>query len=163
MSSRTLTILLAIALAGAIGYALGRTPGEEAATHAAPASAANNPHDSLPMDLPEEPEDQRDPPQSGEPQGMALPGVVLEHVDVSQYTYLHLATESGDTWAAVYRAPVKTGDKVIVQNAVRLEGFKSKELKREFAEIYFGTLPGAEVAPPLDAGGPKAATKGTAL
>ena len=84
---------------------------------------------------------------AGGPQ--ALRGKVLEKIDVSQYSYLKLATASGETWAAVQRADTKVGDEVGVGNAFPMRSFESKELNRKFDVVYFGTLagPGGEVAP----------------
>jgi hypothetical protein len=76
-----------------------------------------------------------------------IAGTVLEAKDVSQYTYLRLATDQGETWAAVYRTPVKVGAKVTVQHATALHTFHSRELNRDFETIWFGTLPGHETAP----------------
>jgi hypothetical protein len=79
----------------------------------------------------------------------ALRGKILEKIDVSQYSYLKLATASGETWAAVQRTDRKVGDEVGVGNAFPMRGFESKELNRKFDVVYFGTLagPGGEVAP----------------
>ena len=74
-------------------------------------------------------------------------GTVLESKDVSQYTYLRLSTDNGETWAAVYRAPVAVGSKVTVEHATALHSFHSRELGRDFETIWFGTLPGHETAP----------------
>jgi hypothetical protein len=79
----------------------------------------------------------------------ALRGKILEKIDVSQYSYLKLATASGETWTAVQRTDRKVGDDVGVGNAFPMRGFESKELNRKFDVVYFGTLagPGGEVAP----------------
>ncbi|GEJ55349.1 nucleotide-binding protein [Anaeromyxobacter diazotrophicus] len=78
-----------------------------------------------------------------------LRGKVLEKIDVSQYSYLKLATASGEVWAAVTRTDKKAGDEVGVGNAFPMQNFESKELNRKFDVVYFGTLaaPGGEVAP----------------
>ena len=82
-----------------------------------------------------------------------LRGKVVEKIDVSQYSYLKLATATGDIWAAVQRTDRKVGDEVGVANAFPMQGFESKELNRKFDVVYFGSLaggPGAETgaAPP---------------
>ena len=84
-----------------------------------------------------------------------ITGVVREHKDVAQYTYLRLDTDSGETWAAVYRAPVKEGATVTVIHASAIHGFHSRELGRDFETIWFGMLPGYETAPstPSSTGG----------
>ncbi len=87
--------------------------------------------------------------------GQVLRGKVLEKVDVSQYSYLRLATASGATWAAVQRTDKKVGDEVGVGNVIPMQGFESKELNRKFDVVYFGTLatPGGEAAPPAMSSG----------
>ena len=70
-------------------------------------------------------------------------GKVLEKIDVSQYSYLKLATASGEVWAAVQRTDKKVGDEVGVGNAFPMQGFESKELNRKFDVVYFGQLAGA--------------------
>lgn len=87
------------------------------------------------------------------PEATALTGEVLETVEVSQYTYLRLRTASGETWAAVSKAPVKVGEHVTVVNATRMAQFKSATLKRTFDVIYFGTLGTNGAAPSPDSKG----------
>lgn len=87
-----------------------------------------------------------------------LSGKVLEKVDVSQYSYLRLATASGETWAAVQRSETKVGEEVGVANAFPMQGFESKELGRKFDVVYFGSLaaPGQAVTAPAAAPAPAA-------
>lgn len=73
----------------------------------------------------------------------ALKGEVLEVKEVESYTYLRLKTQDGETWAAVARTPVKKGAKVTIENAMVMNNFESKTLKKTFQTIYFGTLAGA--------------------
>jgi hypothetical protein len=82
-----------------------------------------------------------------------LRGKIVEKVDVSQYTYLKLATASGEAWAAVQRTDKKVGDEIGVENAFPMPNFESKELNRKFDVVYFGAIagaggPGAPAAPP---------------
>jgi hypothetical protein len=88
-----------------------------------------------------------------------LRGKVLEKVDVSQYSYLKLATASGETWAAVQRSETKVGEEVGVANAFPMQNFESKELGRKFDVVYFGSLaaPGQAAAAPPAAAAPAAA------
>ncbi len=81
--------------------------------------------------------------------GQVLRGKVLEKIDVSQYSYLKLATASGATWAAVPRTDRKVGDEVGVRDVIPMQGFESKELNRKFDVVYFGALasPGGDAAP----------------
>jgi len=74
----------------------------------------------------------------GAPQ--VLSGKIVEKVDVSQYSYLKLATASGDAWAAVQKTDKKVGDTVGVANAFPMQGFESKELNRKFDVVYFGSI-----------------------
>lgn len=75
-----------------------------------------------------------------------ISGEVSETFDVAQYTYLRLATPSGETWAAVSKAPVLVGTRVQVNQATRMENFTSNSLKRTFPVIYFGELSTTTVA-----------------
>jgi hypothetical protein len=74
--------------------------------------------------------------------GAVIKGQVLEFKDVGSYTYLRLKTADGETWAAVGKAPVKTGDKVTIENVMVMKDFESKALKKTFPTIIFGTLGG---------------------
>lgn len=70
----------------------------------------------------------------------SLHGQVLEAIDVAEYTYLRLATTSGELWTAVSKATVQVGATVAVLDAARMENFQSATLKRTFPVIYFGRL-----------------------
>ncbi len=100
-------------------------------------------------------------PTSAAPTAQLIKGKVVEKLDVAQYTYLKLATPSGETWTAVQKTDKKVGDEVGVGNAFPLQNFESKELTRKFDVVYFGTLagPGGDVAPlpPAMGGGAQAA------
>jgi hypothetical protein len=69
-------------------------------------------------------------------------GVVEETLDASDYTYMRLKTDAGETWAAVTKTSVKKGDRVTVLNAMSMDGFESKTLNRKFEHIVFGNLGG---------------------
>ncbi len=69
-----------------------------------------------------------------------LKGEVLEAKDVSIYTYLHLKTSKGETWAAVNKSKLAKGDRVEIEKAMVLHDFKSPSLNRTFKTIYFGNL-----------------------
>jgi hypothetical protein len=77
------------------------------------------------------------------PAPTVVSGEVLEVKDVESYTYLRLKTKDGETWAAVARAPVKTGAKVTLENVMVMKDFESRSLKRTFPTILFGSLAGA--------------------
>ena len=65
---------------------------------------------------------------------------MLEVKDVESYTYLRLKTAQGETWAAVPTAQVKKGAKVTIENAMVMNNFESKALKKTFDSVVFGTL-----------------------
>lgn len=142
--------VLVVALVGAVAYALGAAnhPAEHiTATPAAPVPPAAG---GL---------EQAESPEAPAGQETVL-GTVLETKDVSQYTYLRLSTDQGETWAAVYRAPVAIGAKVTVEHATPLHKFHSRELNRDFETIWFGTLPGHETAPTASGSAAAAAPPG---
>lgn len=78
----------------------------------------------------------------------ALTGTVLEVKEVESYTYLRLKTASGEVWAAITKAAVKTGDEVTLGKVSVMTNFESKSLKKTFPTIYFGSLAGAGSAMP---------------
>ena len=77
-------------------------------------------------------------------------GVVLEVKDVDSYTYLRLKTKDGEIWAAVAKAPVKTGAEVTIENVMVMDNFESKTLKKTFRpyRFRFHCGVGREVPPP---------------
>jgi hypothetical protein len=90
------------------------------------------------------------------PKTASFKGKILEFKDVENYTYLLLKTKDGETWAAVARTPVKKGADVTIENAMVMNNFESKSLKKTFHKIVFGTLGGAG-ASAAGAGGDMAA------
>lgn len=95
------------------------------------------------------------------PENRNLPGKVVERIDASPYSYLRLETSRGEVWAAVPETKVEKGADVTVFNAMQMNGFESKTLKRTFDLIFFGTLipPAAATAAspaphPMDANAP---------
>jgi len=83
----------------------------------------------------------------------SIKGKVLEVKDVESYTYLRLKTKDGETWAAVAKAPVKTGAEVTIENATIMSNFESTTLKKTFDQIVFGTLAGSGAGAAAAAGG----------
>lgn len=73
----------------------------------------------------------------------SVSGEVLEVKDAENFTYLRLKTKDGETWAAVAKAPVKTGSKVTIENVTVMNNFESKSLKKTFPTIMFGNLAGS--------------------
>ena len=96
----------------------------------------------------------------------ALKGVVLEVRDVDIYTYLRLKTQEGETWAAVTKAPFKTGAQVSIDNPTVMRNFESKTLNKTFDKIVFGTIAGptapAAAAQAMPHGGMGSAMMGAA-
>ncbi len=66
-----------------------------------------------------------------------LPGTVLEAIDVSEYTYIHVDTGSRKAWVAATKLTTAPGDKIFVKDGVLMQNFHSKALNRTFDEIYF--------------------------
>ena len=73
-------------------------------------------------------------------------GTVLETIDAAQYTYVRMKTNEGEIWAAVTAQPLKTGSEVTIGNAMWMENFESKTLKRTFARVLFGSIGAPGVA-----------------
>jgi aspartyl/asparaginyl-tRNA synthetase len=84
-------------------------------------------------------------------QNVSVKGEVLEVINVANFTYLRLKTKEGETWAAVVQAQVQQGASVTIENAMIMNNFESKSLKRTFPTILFGTLGGAEASMPASA------------
>jgi hypothetical protein len=98
------------------------------------------------------------------PARLSVTGKVLEIIDVTDGMYMRLKTSEGETWVAVNKASVKKGDEVKVINALRMDGFESKKLKRTFDHILFGVLssessPTAGAPDPSSSGNKVAVTK----
>jgi len=85
------------------------------------------------------------------PQAAAIRGVVLERLDVPNYSYLRLKSGDQEVWAAVPTSKVEKGTEVAIQDPMPMKGFESKGLGRSFDVIYFGTLAGDKSAAPAPA------------
>lgn len=85
---------------------------------------------------------------------MRVSGKVLEVHDAAGYTYLRLATPSGEKWAAVAQTPAKVGESITINAQMVAEQFESKSLKRKFDKIIFGTVAGARASTQLPPGHP---------
>ena len=90
-----------------------------------------------------------------------LEGKLLEKIDAPPYTYLKIKTASAETWAAVPKADVAVGQQVTVVDAMPMEKFESKTLKRTFDVVYFGNVPGPGAA--AAAGAPAGAEGGAGM
>jgi len=86
-------------------------------------------------------------------------GTVKETMDAGAYTYLLLATEHGEVWAAARRFEVSVGDEVQIGGLQTMRDFRSPTLDRTFEEIQFagsaglvgdsGSVPGSADGGPV--------------
>jgi hypothetical protein len=91
-----------------------------------------------------------------------IKGQVLETIDVTRYTYIHLKSEEGEPlWAAVPKTPLKKGKSVEIVQSLVMTDFESKTLNRTFPTIVFGVLHqlSAEPEPPQEENEPEDAPK----
>ncbi|MBW2466166.1 MAG: DNA-binding protein [Deltaproteobacteria bacterium] len=116
----------------------------------------------------DKPEKQAGPPkqpaQQTTPQtGMVVPtpasvkAKVLETMDAAGYTYLKVATDSGEKWIAINQTPVNVGEEITYMDGMVMQNFFSKTLDRTFPEIIFsgglvGKDPVTQSMPPAGAG-----------
>ena len=73
-------------------------------------------------------------PPTAEP---GVHGKVLETMSAADYTYVRVASESGEIWAAGPHTEVKVGDVVSFGHGIEMKGFHSKTLDRTFERIEF--------------------------
>ncbi len=73
-------------------------------------------------------------------------GKILEIQNAKNYTYLRLKTAEGEAWAAIPSSSIKVGAMAEIMNPLLMTHFESKDLKRKFDQIYFGTLGGPAAA-----------------
>jgi hypothetical protein len=64
-------------------------------------------------------------------------GTVLEAINTSGYTYIHVDTGSEKIWAAAPELQVKTGDSVTIPAGSPMPNYHSKSLNRDFEMVYF--------------------------
>ncbi len=83
-----------------------------------------------------------------------IEGKLLEKIDAPPYTYLKIQSGSGEVWAAVPKSDAAVGAQVTVVDAMPMEKFESKTLKRTFDLVYFGNVPGPGGAPAQGGGMP---------
>jgi len=86
---------------------------------------------------------------AGQPATNLLKGKVLEKIEAPPYSYLKLATASGETWTAVPQTPLAVGAEATVTNAFPMKDFESKTINRKFEVVFFGTLEGAGGSAPM--------------
>ena len=64
-------------------------------------------------------------------------GKVLESMDASGYTYINVATDSGEKWIAVNQSVIEVGEEITFMDGMVMQNFFSKSLDRTFPEIIF--------------------------
>lgn len=64
-------------------------------------------------------------------------GVVLEVIQTSQYTYLHVEEKDGDKWLALPKMEARANETYYYTNGMEMRNFESKELSRTFPSVYF--------------------------
>ncbi len=100
--------------------------------------------------------------QSGSKLKDPLRGTVKETMASGGYTYVLLATEQGEVWAAARQLTVAAGDEVELAGLMPMRNFKSPTLDRTFEEIQFvgsarlvgGSATGKPGTPPAAGGMP---------
>lgn len=64
-------------------------------------------------------------------------GKVLEAMNAADYTYVRVASESGEIWVAGPRTELEVGDIVSFPRGLTMKDFRSKTLDRTFENIQF--------------------------
>jgi hypothetical protein len=72
-----------------------------------------------------------------------IEGKLVEKIDAAPYTYMKIKTATNEVWAAVPKSEAAVGSQVTVVDAMPMEKFESKTLKRTFDVVFFGNVPGA--------------------
>ena len=72
-------------------------------------------------------------------QANTVTGTVIEAMDTSGYTYMHVDTGKDKIWVAIPVAQVKKGDKVTYHQGMIMPEFHSKTLNRSFKKIVFSS------------------------
>ena len=76
-------------------------------------------------------------------------GKVLESMDAAGYTYINVATDSGERWIAVNQSAVEVGEEITFMDGMVMQNFFSKSLDRTFPQIVFSPgLAGKGAIPP---------------
>ncbi len=73
-------------------------------------------------------------------QGVRIEGEVIEQIDGPPYSYLRIATENGEVWAAVPVSASPRPKKVAVVHGVALKQYRAATIGRTFETMVFGTL-----------------------
>ena len=100
------------------------------------------------------------PQQTGPKVSGPLRGRVKETMDSGGYTYLLLAAEQGEVWAAAKQFTVAVGDEVEIAGTMPMQNFRSPTLERTFEVIHFAAS--AKVVGGSAATGPARPPQGSA-
>ena len=99
-----------------------------------------------------QPVQQQPAPEAGMPAGLPpapVTGKVLETMDAANYTYINVATDSGEKWVAISQTAVEVGEEVTFMDGMVMQNFFSKTMDRTFPEIIFSSgLVGKGALPP---------------
>jgi hypothetical protein len=86
-------------------------------------------------------------------------GKVVESMDAGGYSYINVATDSGERWIAVNQIAVEVGQEITYLDGMIMQNFFSKSLDRTFPEIVFsGGIAGAGIGATPQGMPPAAAT-----
>jgi hypothetical protein len=86
------------------------------------------------------------PPQA---RAADITGTILETMDASGYTYMHLDTAEGQLWVAIPQTPVSKGADIAVREGMVMKDFHSNSFDRTFDSIVFSPgVVGAKPASP---------------
>lgn len=80
---------------------------------------------------------QKSPAKSDAVQQDSISGKVVETMNAANYTYFQVDTGRKKLWVAAPQFTVKTGDAVVVGDAMPMAGYHSKALNRDFDVVYF--------------------------
>ena len=69
-----------------------------------------------------------------------ITGQVLETIDASRYTYIHIQTSKEAVWTAVPQVKMARGETASVIQSLVMKDFHSKTLDRVFPTVVFGVL-----------------------
>jgi len=79
-------------------------------------------------------------------------GKVLEAIEASNYSYVHVNTGAEEVWLAGPKVQVKPGDRVVFPSGMLMTDFKSKALGRTFDRLFFVDWIQPEGAEPVRGG-----------
>ncbi len=71
--------------------------------------------------------------------GKPIKGTVLETMNTSGYTYMHVEAAEGAVWVAVPETKVTKGQEVVAKPGMTMTNFESKTLNRTFDAIIFSS------------------------